>query len=120
MQDFETPGDSAFLSRSDLELQLARLALVVMRAAPDAFTEFGGSAPKADPMDESPADLAAHLLRSARPEHRPFVESRLLELSRCMSGMRGPTSGHDWLNVTLSGPAARPAKGDGGSTTRAG
>lgn len=113
MQDFETPGDSAFLSRSDLELQLARLALVVMRAAPDAFADFGGVAPKADPLDESPADIAAHLLRSARPEHRPFLESRLVELSRCMSGMRGASSAHDWFNVTLPVPAAQP--GDAGT-----
>lgn len=111
MQDFEAPADPAFLTRSDLELQLARLALVVMRAAPGAFAEFGGAAPKADPMDESAADLAAHLLRSARPEHRPFVESRLLELSRCMSGLRHQDSGHDWLNVTLSAPP-RPLQGE--------
>lgn len=114
MQNFEAPGEPAFLTRSELELQLARLALVVMRAAPGAFAEFGGTAPKADPLDESPAELAAHLLRSARPEHRPFVESRLLELSRCMSGLRSPTDGHDWLSVTLSAPA-RPLPGDGGS-----
>lgn len=110
MQDFEAPGDPAFLTRSDLELQLARLALVVMRAAPGAFADFGAGAPKADPLDESPAELAAHLLRSARPEHRPFVESRLLELSRCMSG---PSGDHDSLSVTLSAPA-HPLQGGTG------
>lgn len=119
MQDFESPGDQAFLTRSELELQLARLALVVMRAAPGAFSEFGGTAPKADPLDEAPAELAAHLLRSARPEHRPFVESRLLELSRCMSGVRGASAGHDWLSVTLSAPA-RPPLGDPAQESRAG
>lgn len=112
MQEPAKHADDPYLSRSELELHLARLALVVMRASPDAFESLG-IAPRADPLDEPPAEVAAYLLRCARPEHRPFVEARLVELSRSMAGTRGTTGHHDWLSASLRAPAmpAPPAIG---------
>jgi hypothetical protein len=120
MQDSEAPGQQAYLSRSELELHLARLALVVMRAAPDVFADLGGPAPKADPLDASPGDVAADLLRRASPEHRPFVEARLMELARCLAGTRAAWVTHDWLDVTLAAPSAgaAPTPPHRGSDTR--
>lgn len=114
MQDFEDPGQQGYFSRSELELHLARLALVVMRAAPEAFEDVGGPAPKADPLDDSPGEIATHLLRRASPEHRPFVEARLLELSRCLAGTRAPVGTHEWLSVTMPAPSGIPGPSSSG------
>lgn len=100
MREFEEPGEQAYLSRSEVELELARLALAVMRAAPDTFEDLGGKARQARSEQDLPAELASRLLSRTRPEHRPFVESRLLELARCLAGVRSDAV-HEWLNLTL-------------------
>lgn len=105
MHDLETPGEQAYFTRTELELHLARLALAVMRSAPETFDSIGPAT--ADGCEESPVRLAEQLLRRAQPEHRPFAEARLLELARCLAGFADGDV-HDLLSVTASLPA-RPA-----------
>lgn len=103
MREFEEPVEQAYLTRTEVEMELARLALLVMRAAPETFEDLGarGRAPR--PEAELPAEVASRLLSRTRPEHRVFVESRLLELARCLAGVR--TDGmHEWLDLTINLP----------------
>lgn len=110
MREFEEPGEQAYLSRTEVEIELARLALLVMRAAPDTFEELGHRAhPARRPQDDLPAQLASHLLARTRPEHRPFVEARLLELASCLAGMRIDDA-HEWLDLTLDLTGRPPAE----------
>lgn len=108
MREIEEPGEQAYLSRTEVEMELARLALVVMRAAPASFEDLGARGrPPRRCDDEIPAELASRLLRRTRPEHRPFVESRLLELARCLAGVRTGEV-HELLNLGVALPE-RPA-----------
>lgn len=110
MHHLEEPAELACFSRTELELHLARLALAVMRAAPDAFEP-----PCALPHEtgrESPAMLAEQLLRRTLPEHRAFAEARLLELARCLAGATS-SDAHELLSLTtrLPAPQAAPPPG---------
>lgn len=97
MHEYEEPGRQAYLSRGDVELELARIALTVMRASPHAFSDV---ALRAEADDESLPSMCTRLLLRTAPEHRPFVEDRLLELARSLAGGR-VDAGHDWLDVTI-------------------
>lgn len=103
MREFEEPGEQAYLSRSEVEMELARLALAVMRAAPDTFEDLGANSRQTRSEEDLPAELASRLLSRTRPEHRPFVESRLLELARCLAGIRTDAI-HEWLNLRIDVP----------------
>ena len=111
MKNAEEPGESVYLSRCELELDLARLALAVMRGAPDAAGTRGMGIPGADPMDDSPGEIAERLLRRTPPEHRPFVEARLQELGRCMTGLR---KGMDATHAAGTTPGTRSLRARGG------
>jgi hypothetical protein len=103
MHEYEEPGRQAYLSRGDVELELARIALVVMRVSPQGFSELGSMASDAD--GDSLPSMCTRLLRRTAPEHRPFVEDRLLELARSLAGGR-VDAGREWLDVTFDlGPA---------------
>lgn len=95
------PGRQVFLSRSDVELELARIALAVMRAAPGSYGDLTGSV-GLEGDDALPALCTSLLMRTA-PEHRPFVEDRLLELARSLAGGR-IDAGLSWM---LAAPATR-------------
>lgn len=107
MHEPPIPARQDFLSRSEVELELARIALAVMRAAPVAFD---GLVSPPEPCHARPDELAASLLARTRPEHRTFVEARLRELARCHAGGRADTT-HEWLDVSLE------AAGQGGGSS---
>lgn len=106
MSEPREPGAQAYLSRTDVEIELAKLALVVMRAAPQAFGELAPARGHAE-GGVFPADCASRLLARTRPEHRVFVQGRLQELARCMPGAAAGDA-QEWLNVAmeLSAPPA--------------
>ena len=85
------PADtSALLTRSELEFELARMALALMRAAPHAFATYGVCSPDAPASQPSPNDFAqaaARLLSRTRRRHREFVSARLRELARSCAGL---------------------------------
>ena len=97
MHEYEETGRQPYLSRGDVELELARIALVVMRASPHDFTDVT-LVPEA--QDASLPTLCTRLLLRTSPEHRPFVEDRLLEMARSLAGGR-VDAGHEWLDVTI-------------------
>lgn len=74
-------------SRSELELELGRLALAIMRSAPRAFEL---QAPEiAGPITaEHFAAIADQLLARTRDEHRGLVIGRLRELADSSAGLR--------------------------------
>ena len=109
MQDPQIPARQDYLARSDVELELARIALAVMRAAPDAFEGLGA---QARPPHARPGELAAGLLARTRPEHRPFVEARLRELARCHAGGHAAAT-HEWLDVAVGAVRGMPASQPG-------
>lgn len=101
MHEYEEPGTQAYLSRSEVELELARIALVVMRASPQTYAEVGLGRHDAGSGDLG--TLCSGLLMRTAPEHRPFVEHRLLELARSLASGRAD-AGHDWLQLTIDLP----------------
>jgi hypothetical protein len=108
MHENQEPGRQAFLTRGEVELELARIALVVMRSPPQSYDVVGAAG--IEDRDSLPM-LCTRLLTSTAPEHRPFVEDRLLELARSLAGGR-IDAGYEWLNVTVDlgagkGPLAR-------------
>lgn len=109
MHEHEESGRPAYLSRGDVELELARIALVVMRSSPQGFADV---ARVSAAHDASLQAMCTRLLLRTSPDHRPFVEDRLLELARSLAGGR-PDAGHEWLDVTIDlghapGIARRP------------
>lgn len=115
MREFEEPAGQAYLTRSEVELELARIALTVMRVTPDAFAEVGRGGAEAG--EEALASRCTRLLARAAPEHRPFVEDRLLQLARSLAGGRSD-AGFEWLDVGLSGPGGRPRRSEGDRSRR--
>ncbi|MFZ5655873.1 MAG: hypothetical protein ACOY37_02210 [Pseudomonadota bacterium] len=105
MHESESAAGQPWLTRSEVELELARIALKVMRAAPDAFSDTGTAWTYDDAHAALPG-LCAALLGRTSPEHRPFVERRLEELARCLDASGAGTS-HAWLNLTFETPASR-------------
>lgn len=105
MRELKNPGEQAYLSRTDVEMELARLALAVMRASPHTFEELGARGAPVHTEDELPAEVASRLLMRTRPEHRPFVESRLMELARCLAGVRADGV-HEWLSLGIDAQGA--------------
>ncbi|TBR08708.1 MAG: hypothetical protein EPO46_09885 [Lysobacter sp.] len=88
MADGKEPAADRCLSRSELEMELARITLVLMRSAPHAFGALG--------CDESSPhrltvewfrDSADRLLARARPAHRAFLASRLQEIANSSAGL---------------------------------
>lgn len=116
MYEHEEPARQAYLSRSEVEMELARIALVVMRTTPASFAEIGlGRVPD---DGEGLSERCTRLLLGTAPEHRPFVEDRLLELARSLAGGRAD-AGHEWFNVTLECPTpASRARSPSGNATR--
>lgn len=99
MRDLLESAEPAYFSRMELELHLARLALAVIRSAPEAFD--GLRASESATSEDSPAELAEQLLRRAHPDHRAFAEARLGELARCLAGAPGGDV-HGLLAVSIS------------------
>ena len=91
-------------TRSELELELGRLALAIMRAAPRAFEL---QAPElAGPMTaERYAAAADALLARTREEHRGFVVGRLRELADSSAGLR--LDGFERDTFMIPRPASR-------------
>ena len=84
------PPSSSYLTRAELELELARMALAVMRAAPHAFGPYGvcsSGGPALQPSAAGFAQSAALLLSRTRTRHRDFVAARLRELARSSAGL---------------------------------
>ena len=102
MQEPHPPVGQPWLSRTEVELELARIALKVMRAAPDAFNDT--LAAQAGDSHPTLAELCDALLARTSPDHRAFVEGRLRELARCLAGSGGEAA-HAGLQVHWSGPA---------------
>ncbi|WP_460834615.1 hypothetical protein [Lysobacter humi (ex Lee et al. 2017)] len=94
-------------SRSELELELGRLALAIMRAAPDAFEL---EAPElAGPMTaERFAKVADELLTRTRDEHRGFVIARLRELADSSAGLRLDGFERDAFTIPRPGAGTGP------------
>lgn len=105
MHESESAAGQAWLTRSEVELELARIALKVMRAAPAAFPDTANASLTGDAGAALP-ELCAALLGRTSPEHRPFVERRLQELARCLEAS-GASAGHSWLNITCDAPATQ-------------
>lgn len=101
MHEPQYPAGTSWLSRSEVELELARIALKVMRAAPEAFNDTP-AAQGADTAATLP-ELCTSLLERTSPEHRAFVEGRLRELARCLAG--GGEAPHAGLQMSWTGPA---------------
>lgn len=102
MHEPHPPAGQPWLTRSEVELELARIALKVMRAAPDAFNDTLAAHP-AD-TGATLGELCTSLLERTSPEHRAFVEGRLRELARCLAGSGGEAA-HAGLQARWTGPA---------------
>lgn len=85
MQDVPAPSNA--FSRSELEIELGKLALAIMRTAPDAF-DLQPGAPAARVTHERFQQAAGALLARTRPEHRGFVIGRLRDLADSSAGLR--------------------------------
>lgn len=92
-------------SRAELELELARITLVLKREARQV--DDNGSGPQ-DAVGHVPAWFYAqseYLIGRTAPQHQPYLERRLLDLA----------SGNSWLSP---GGQPAPASMSGSSATR--
>lgn len=84
------PGSTVCFSRSELEIELARMALWLMRAAPHAFALYGvcnSPAPSSRPSVAAFQAAATQLLARTSDRDRRFVSTRLRELARSCAGL---------------------------------
>lgn len=104
MANSTNPARITYYTRGDLELELAQLALALMRAAPEAFAPLGMcgiASPASPPSVAAFQKAAARLLERTRAHHRTFVSARLRELARSCAGLN-----FDGFSEWLSNPSA--------------